>query len=109
MDLGPHASQVFHYEFKQRPEACRVTYRLTFQAGGAPLMRTEESPYLLTPVTPKAPRINGPEVVGARPGAGQEREVDQADGQRRQGPGDVDEGHVASGHTAPGHDERERT
>ncbi|HJV49722.1 MAG TPA: putative Ig domain-containing protein, partial [Geothrix sp.] len=68
LDLAPRAHQVLRYAFDQRPEACRIRYILDFDGGGAPVECREESPYLLTPRVPAAPRINGPEVVGGRPG-----------------------------------------
>jgi hypothetical protein len=68
VDIAPGGSQDFQYDLQKRPEACRITYRLSFVEGGTPLIRTEDSPYLLTPPIAKAPRINGPQVLGARPG-----------------------------------------
>ncbi|GLH71908.1 hypothetical protein GETHLI_04100 [Geothrix limicola] len=68
LDLKPKSSQSIGFEIPRRSEACRIQYGLSFQEGGAPLTRSEESPYVLTPQAPASPRINGPEVVGGRPG-----------------------------------------
>ncbi|MBI1753754.1 MAG: alpha-galactosidase [Acidobacteria bacterium] len=66
--VAPGGHQEVRFAIPQREEACRFTYRLRFQEGGVPMERIEESPYLLTPKTRRAPRINGPQVLGARPG-----------------------------------------
>jgi len=66
MALAPGASTEVQYAFEARDEACRVT--CTLDLDGDRVVRTEESPYLLTPAAPSAPRINGPAVLGAHPG-----------------------------------------
>lgn len=68
VNVGPGGKQEVRFAISQRDEACRFTYRLSFKEGGAPMERSEESPYVLTPKASKKPRINGPQVVGARPG-----------------------------------------
>lgn len=66
LELAPGTAFDIPYELGARDEACTVTY--TYQLDGDSAVRVETSPYLLTPAAPAAPRINGPAVVGARPG-----------------------------------------
>jgi hypothetical protein len=66
LTLAPSAFLDVPFTFERRDEACQVTY--TFDLGGDRVVRTETSPYVLTPAASAVPHINGPAVVGARPG-----------------------------------------
>jgi alpha-galactosidase len=46
-----------------------VRYAFVEQASGRVVVSSQEVPWILTPDRPLAPRINGPGVLGARPGA----------------------------------------
>lgn len=61
----------FEYTFKHSiPEnkSYLVQYRYTEDKTGKQIARTETTPYLLTPKVSAKPRVNGPAIVGARPG-----------------------------------------
>jgi alpha-galactosidase len=46
----------------------KITYTFTEENSGKSISKTEATPYVLTPYPSSKPRINGPEVYGARPG-----------------------------------------
>jgi len=45
-----------------------ITYTFTDEKSGEQLIKTEGTPYILTPYMSSKPKINGPDVYGARPG-----------------------------------------
>jgi alpha-galactosidase len=62
----------FEYTYKvSLPDNKSYQVVYSFEEGRSRKLITvsEEIPYILTPATPAAPRINGPEVYGVRPGA----------------------------------------
>ncbi|GLH71698.1 hypothetical protein GETHLI_02000 [Geothrix limicola] len=66
LELAPGAFMEVPVVLGNQEQSCLVTY--TYDLGGDRAVRSETSPYLLTPKVSAAPRINGPAVVGARPG-----------------------------------------
>lgn len=68
LDLPPGRSEACAFELPALEEAARVAYDLRVGGGAWTRVLDETSPYLLTPEAPAAPRINGPAVLGARPG-----------------------------------------
>ncbi|WP_183577579.1 putative Ig domain-containing protein [Mucilaginibacter sp. X5P1] len=45
-----------------------ITYTFTDEKSGEKLVKTENTPYVLTPYVSSKPKINGPDVYGVRPG-----------------------------------------
>ncbi len=68
VSLSPNASRDFKSAFSGLDQAALVRYEFAFNGFSEKWVYTEESPYVLTPQTAAAPKINGPLVYGARPG-----------------------------------------
>jgi alpha-galactosidase len=68
LDLAPGASAPLALQLPPGDQSTLITCEVTFSASGESTSWREETPYILTPRPPEAPRINGPAVVGARPG-----------------------------------------
>lgn len=68
LSLNPGASKTFDLSLKQLDQSALLTYDFKFDGANQSLVVKEESPYLLTPESPSEPRINGPDIYGARPG-----------------------------------------
>jgi alpha-galactosidase len=66
--LEPKAAKDFRLEFKQIDQSALVTYFFQFDDTKELYEYREETPYILTPVPPVTPRINGPAITAARPG-----------------------------------------
>ena len=65
------AHSPFTYTFtiaKLDKKSYKITYTFTDAHSGQSITKTEGTPYILTPYTKAAPRINGPDVFGERPG-----------------------------------------
>jgi alpha-galactosidase len=65
------AQQAFTFAYHIRllnKESYQATYTFTEERSGRSITRMEATPYLLTPMPVAQPRINGPDVYGARPG-----------------------------------------
>jgi len=65
------AGKPFTYAFtidKPGKKSYRIKYTFTEEKSGESKTRTEGTPYVLTPYPSPKPRINGPDVYGARPG-----------------------------------------
>ncbi|MES2279171.1 MAG: putative Ig domain-containing protein [Bacteroidota bacterium] len=60
----------FTYSFKVplSKKSYTVDYTFTDEKSGKKIDQTESTPYILTPAPSAKPKINGPEVFGARPG-----------------------------------------
>ena len=68
LSLGPGAARPVELALPALDESALVEVAVRFADGGGGTSWREETPYVLTPRPPAAPRINGPAVVGARPG-----------------------------------------
>jgi hypothetical protein len=68
VNVPPGASRSCSFTLPDSGEAAATTYDLSDGKGGWTRLAQETSPYILTPPVPAAPRINGPAVLGARPG-----------------------------------------
>ncbi len=66
--LAPGDARPVVLKLPHGERSCVVTYEFTFAPTGETVSLQEESPYVLTPPAPESPRINGPAVVGVRPG-----------------------------------------
>jgi len=66
--LEPGESKTYELTLDQLDQSALITYDFKFDDANQSLLVREESPYILTPEVPEEPRINGPEVYGARPG-----------------------------------------
>jgi len=65
------AGKPFNYTFtidKLPKRSYRLTYTFTEEKSHDMMVKTEGTPYVLTPYPSPKPRINGPDVYGARPG-----------------------------------------
>ncbi|HJV48042.1 MAG TPA: putative Ig domain-containing protein [Geothrix sp.] len=67
LELAPGAYMDVPVVLGVREESCLMTYAYDL-GGGDRAVRQETSPYILTPAAPASPRINGPAILGARPG-----------------------------------------
>ncbi len=65
------ATHPFKYQFKhERGQMLEVRYQFTDEKTGKKTGAVVESlPYILTPVSPETPRVNGADVFGVRPGS----------------------------------------
>ena len=68
LHLAPKAAYSLSIEVPPQDQSTLVTFQVAFSASGETTSWREETPYVLTPPAPKTPRINGPAVIGARPG-----------------------------------------
>jgi len=68
ISLAPLAARTVELALPALGESALVETTVTFAPSGQSTAWREETPYLLTPPPPAAPRINGPAVIGARPG-----------------------------------------
>jgi hypothetical protein len=68
LELKPGESEKFEISIEQLDQSALFTYEFEFENANQSLIVKEESPYILTPVHLSEPRINGPEIYGARPG-----------------------------------------
>ena len=66
--VAPHSSNEMVVTVPEPSGPNRVVYLYSFDQVKANLTEADEYPYILTPALPASPRINGPEVYGARPG-----------------------------------------
>ncbi|HTY59136.1 MAG TPA: putative Ig domain-containing protein [Bacteroidota bacterium] len=66
--LAPLASRDFTLKIGGLDQSARVTYDFVIADGAGHSGAAEETPYILTPLPPESPRINGPAVTGTRPG-----------------------------------------
>ncbi len=66
--LKPHESKTYEISLKQLDQSALITYDFKFDGANQSLVVKEESPYILTPEISDSPKINGPDVYGARPG-----------------------------------------
>jgi hypothetical protein len=66
--LEPLGSQEFNLEFQQIDQSALVTYHYQFDETNELYEYREETPYILTPPVPPAPKINGARITGARAG-----------------------------------------
>jgi alpha-galactosidase len=68
VELKPQASREFAIVLNSPDRATEVVCEFTFSPTGEKMSWKEAAPYVLTPAAPDSPRINGPGVVGVRPG-----------------------------------------
>ena len=68
ISLAPGEGRPIELVLPALDESTLVTIGVRFAGSGESATWREETPYILTPHPPDAPRINGPAVVGARPG-----------------------------------------
>jgi hypothetical protein len=68
LKLQPGESKDYDLVLEQLDQSALVTCEFSFDKANQSLVITEESPYILTPEVPIEPRINGPDIYGARPG-----------------------------------------
>ncbi|MGC8865927.1 MAG: putative Ig domain-containing protein [Bacteroidales bacterium] len=66
--LKPGEERVFNVTLPQLDHAMVVKYEFEIEGEKKELQLKEETPYILTPPVPDAPRINGPSITGVRPG-----------------------------------------
>jgi alpha-galactosidase len=70
-DANFSAGRPFTYTFSiaaLEQKSYVITYTFTDEKSGEQLVKTEGTPYILTPYMSAKPKINGPDVYGARPG-----------------------------------------
>ncbi len=70
-DANFSAGRPFTYTFSiaaLEQKSYVITYTFTDEKSGEKLLKTEGTPYILTPYMSSKPKINGPDVYGARPG-----------------------------------------
>ncbi len=68
IELEPLTSKEFNIAVPQIDQAAVVTYQFDFCEVNEKYMVSEETPYILTPAAPAAPKINGAKIFGARLG-----------------------------------------
>ena len=68
LKLNPNESRSFDIQLKQLDQSAKITYLFDFDKANQQLEATEETPYILTPLPGSEPKINGPDIYGARPG-----------------------------------------
>ncbi len=68
VDLKPGASMPLKVDLLEPFQTFVIHYDFAFDGTAETVSITEEVPYILTPLPPDEPRINGPAVYGARPG-----------------------------------------
>ena len=68
VDLKPGASMPLKVDLLEPSQTFVIHYDFALDGAGEAVSITEEVPYILTPLPPDAPRVNGPAVYGARPG-----------------------------------------
>ena len=66
--LEPGSSGSIAVPIRSRDQPVRLTYDFVFAQGNERVQAFEETPYILTPEPPPVPKINGPALIGARPG-----------------------------------------
>jgi len=70
-DANFSAGRPFTYTFRiaaLEQKSYVITYTFTDEKSGEKLVKTENTPYVLTPYMSSKPKINGPDIYGARPG-----------------------------------------
>ena len=68
LTIEPLASKQFKVEFPQIDQSALIVYNYSFKGTKETYEYREETPYVLTPIAPATPRINGASVIGSRPG-----------------------------------------
>jgi hypothetical protein len=68
LELAPGSSKSFKYNLDNQDQSSFVTYNFEFLETKEILTFKEETPYILTPVPGKIPRINGAKIYGQSPG-----------------------------------------
>lgn len=68
VSLKPKSAKEFQFTLPNQDHSSYVNYTFEFSTTDDKLEFVEETPYILTPLTPKEPRINGAKIYGERPG-----------------------------------------
>ena len=68
LSLKPSESKEFSISFNNLDQSAVVKYEFKFSETKEVFSYAEESPYILTPISPETPKINGAKVYGARVG-----------------------------------------
>ncbi len=67
VELQPGAAHRVSVELPRQDQSSLATYAFTFDPTGEVLLFSEETPYVLTPLPPASPHINGASIMGVRP------------------------------------------
>ncbi len=68
VELRPNSSQNFAYSLSSQDQSSLIRYIFDFAHNNSQSVFNDEAPYILTPVSSPAPKINGAKVYGQRPG-----------------------------------------
>lgn len=68
LELKPTESKEFNVVLENLDQSALISYEFKFSENNDAFKYTEESPYILTPLSPEEPKINGARVFGARTG-----------------------------------------
>ena len=68
LSLKPGQTRSFNFTLGEMDQSAAMTFLLQCPVSNENWSFSQESPYILTPPEAAAPRLNGPEVIGARPG-----------------------------------------